>query len=113
MKPAFSETSFGTSMFTAPMPPIEGGFAFAAAMNSCSVLTFESLLTRSSMSSEASRATGVKLVGPQPVLACSGVVMKLPLVLVMCYGLPFWPKTKPQPLAPLPPGLLSATMVSG
>ena len=71
------------SMFTAPMPPMEGGFALAAAMNSCSVRIFEPLLTSSSMSSEASSATGVKLAGCQGVLACSGVVMKLPLVLVM------------------------------
>lgn len=97
VKPAFSDTSLGTmkSILTAPMPPIEGGFFFAAAMNSCSVLIFESLLTISSMSSEASSATGVKLAGCQAVLACSGAVMKLPLVLVMWYGLPFWPKTKP------------------
>ncbi|MNC95989.1 hypothetical protein D3C83_132440 [compost metagenome] len=81
------------SMLTVPIPPMEGGFFFAAAMNSCSVFALEPLLTSISMSSEASSATGVKLAGCQGVFACSGVVMKLPLVVDMWYGLPRWLKT--------------------
>ncbi len=76
LKPAFSDRSLGTmkSTFTAPMPPMEGGLAFDCAMKSCSVRAFDLRFTSSSMSSEASSAIGVNVVGCQGVFACSGVV---------------------------------------
>ena len=61
--------------------------------NSLKVLIFDLPFTRITASSEARSAIGVKLVAVHAVLACSGVVMRLPLVEVMWYGLPFWAKT--------------------
>ncbi len=92
LKPAFCDSSVGTmkSTLTAPMPPIAGDLPFARSMNCAKLLISDLPFTTMIRSSEASSATGVKLRGCQGVLACSGVVMKLPLVVEMWYGLPFW-----------------------
>ena len=78
------------STLTAPMPPIVGGSALARSMNASKLSMSKSPFTSSTRSSVASSAIGVKSVGPQGVSAWSGVVMKLPLVLEMAYGLPAW-----------------------
>ena len=68
------------STLTVPMPPITGGFSLALSTNSSSESISELPLTSSARSSVASSAMGVKSLGLHGVSACSGVVMKLPLV---------------------------------